>query len=105
MIRKRWERNNVVVLRSPCDPGKVDFVRLKYFEGEYAKVRRKSGFYTYVAIPRGHCWVEVDNNSPSSQGEDSRTYGPVPMALIEGKVSAVLWPNPRRFVTDPLRDY
>lgn len=39
---------------------------------------------------QGHCWVEGDNAAVS---EDSRTsYGPIPAALIEGRLVAVLWP-------------
>ncbi|KAM3416470.1 hypothetical protein BST61_g8065 [Cercospora zeina] len=36
-----------------------------------------------IQVPEGHCWVAGDNVAYSS---DSRHYGPVPMALINGKV-------------------
>ena len=36
-----------------------------------------------VRVPRGHCWVTGDNLSWS---RDSRMYGPLPLALIKGKV-------------------
>ena len=36
-------------------------------------------------IPKGHCWVVGDNLSYS---RDSRIFGPLPMALIKGKVLA-----------------
>lgn len=42
-----------------------------------------------IQIPEGHCWVEGDN-LPDSR--DSREYGPVPLALVRGKVLAKVWP-------------
>lgn len=43
-----------------------------------------------VQVPEGHCWTTGDN-LPFSH--DSRNYGPVPLALIRGKVIARLFPN------------
>lgn len=36
-------------------------------------------------MPEGHCWVLGDNLTES---RDSRTYGPVPLGLVKGKVVA-----------------
>lgn len=36
-----------------------------------------------MQVPKGHCWLLGDNLYAS---RDSRLYGPVPMALIDGKV-------------------
>ena len=36
-------------------------------------------------MPEGHCWL-IGDNLPESR--DSRTYGPLPLALIKGKVIA-----------------
>ncbi len=42
---------------------------------------------------QGHCWVEGDN---AAYSEDSATaYGPVPLALIQGRVMGVFWPPTR----------
>ncbi|KAK1599611.1 peptidase S24/S26A/S26B/S26C [Colletotrichum navitas] len=38
-----------------------------------------------MMVPQGHCWLVGDNLEAS---RDSRTYGPVPLALIGGKVVA-----------------
>lgn len=38
-----------------------------------------------LQVPKGHCWVVGDNLAWS---RDSRLFGPVPMALIKGKVLA-----------------
>ncbi len=40
-------------------------------------------------VPEGHCWL-VGDNLPASR--DSRTFGPVPLALIKGKVIAKMLP-------------
>ena len=42
-----------------------------------------------LQVPEGHCWVSGDN-LPESR--DSRTYGPLPVGLIKGKVIAKVWP-------------
>ena len=44
---------------------------------------------------QGRCWVEGGSSSSRSSGgsvEDSRRFGAVPLALIEGSLSYVLWP-------------
>lgn len=40
-------------------------------------------------MPDGHCWV-LGDNLPESR--DSRFYGPVPLALVKGKVIAKVLP-------------
>ena len=45
-----------------------------------------------IRVPRGYAWVEGDNPDFSV---DSRTYGPVPVASIEGRVFATLYPRLR----------
>uniref|UniRef100_A0A3B5AWP8 Mitochondrial inner membrane protease subunit n=1 Tax=Stegastes partitus TaxID=144197 RepID=A0A3B5AWP8_9TELE len=46
-------------------------------------------------VPKGHVWLEGDNLRNSS---DSRSYGPIPYALIRGRVCLKLWP-PHSFGT------
>lgn len=43
-----------------------------------------------VTVPPGHVWLSGDNLANST---DSRNYGPVPMALIKGRVMARLYPS------------
>ncbi|KAI3474199.1 hypothetical protein Pfo_028987 [Paulownia fortunei] len=45
-----------------------------------------------VRIPSGHCWVEGDNAACSM---DSRSLGPIPLALICGRITHVVWPPQR----------
>lgn len=40
-------------------------------------------------------WVEGDAQGPAITSEDCNTWGPVPMALIQGRVEAVVWPPSR----------
>ena len=47
---------------------------------------------TYIQIPPGHVLLAGDNISSSI---DSRRYGPIPIALIRGKVIARVWPEPK----------
>ena len=89
---RSWQRNDVVVARSPADRRRVIFSRLKHLEGDYVKVRTSAGFYKLIVVPRGHCWMEAD---VPANADDSRCLGPLPYALIEGKVRAVLWPPQR----------
>ncbi|SLM38289.1 mitochondrial inner membrane protease subunit protein [Lasallia pustulata] len=42
-----------------------------------------------IQVPEGHCWV-IGDNLPESR--DSRTYGPIPLALIKGKAIARVLP-------------
>lgn len=39
-----------------------------------------------IQVPQGHCWVVGDNLSHS---RDSRMFGPLPLALIRGKVVGI----------------
>lgn len=54
-----------------------------------------------LKIPQGHCWVVGDNLDAS---RDSRMFGPMPMALIKGKVIAKVLPwNERRWIENELK--
>jgi len=48
-------------------------------------VARRRGEEKWVKVPKGHVWLAGDNMANST---DSRTYGPVPNAMIKGKVIA-----------------
>ncbi len=47
-----------------------------------------------VQVPEGHCWITGDNLEWS---RDSRMFGPLPLALIKGKVIARAWPWPMKY--------
>jgi len=52
---------------------------------------------TEVTIPPGHVWVEGDE---SFHTEDSNIFGPIPLALINAKLTYIIWPLDR---SGPLR--
>ncbi|KAK4127367.1 LexA/Signal peptidase [Parathielavia appendiculata] len=54
-----------------------------------------------IQVPRGHCWIVGDNLAAS---RDSRLFGPVPLALIRGKVIASVRSfSEFRWITNTLR--
>ncbi|WWD17941.1 signal peptidase I [Kwoniella shandongensis] len=55
-------------------------------------VPRRNGEGQWVKVPKGHVWLVGDNMSNST---DSRKYGPVPIAMVKGKVLARVYPSPR----------
>ncbi|KAK9908797.1 hypothetical protein WJX75_003046 [Coccomyxa subellipsoidea] len=86
----RYSRGDVVLLRSPEDPDMTLIKRLLALEGDWVTI---PGSLELAKIPKGHCWVEGDNPECSS---DSRSkFGPVPVALIEGRVQYIFWPPSR----------
>ena len=59
-----------------------------------------------VQVPQGHCWVAGDNQRWS---RDSRMYGPLPLALVKGKVTHRVqpwsWPvRVERGLTSPMAE-
>ncbi|KAL8717056.1 MAG: hypothetical protein Q9225_005664 [Loekoesia sp. 1 TL-2023] len=81
---------DLISFKHPCVPGAAalkrvggmpgDFVMRDVYEGGDGKGREMM-----LQVPEGHCWVLGDNLTES---RDSRTYGPLPLGLIRGKVLA-----------------
>ena len=92
--RSKLQRHDVVTFTSPTTQSTA-IARLKHFDGELAKLSLQKagrGFGRLVHVPPGKCWVESDNHDAH---HDSRDFGPIPAALLEGKVVAVVWPPSR----------
>lgn len=54
-----------------------------------------------LQVPDGHCWITGDNVGSS---RDSRFYGPVPLALVQGKVTKRVSPwNERKRIENNLQ--
>ena len=81
-------RGELLVLLSPLDPQRFVCKRVLGLPGDIICVDptgEKAPSTEHVVIPKGHVWIIGDNASAS---RDSRTYGPVPMGLIQGKLKA-----------------
>merc|ERR1712050_756328 len=72
--------------------------RLVARENEF--VSKGDGSFLYV--PPGHCWVEGDNAELSV---DSRSFGPVPMGLLDALAISVVWPFWRSRYFDELSEW
>uniref|UniRef100_A0A6P8I7B3 Mitochondrial inner membrane protease subunit 2 n=1 Tax=Actinia tenebrosa TaxID=6105 RepID=A0A6P8I7B3_ACTTE len=80
-------RGDVVSIVDPHDPNIVLIKRIIGLQGDTIKTLGYKN--KYVKIPKGHCWVEGDNNAHSM---DSNTFGPVAVGLIQAKATYILWP-------------
>jgi inner membrane protease subunit 2 len=95
-VWRQYRKGDVVVLRSPVDSDTKVIKRLTGTEREW-RIRRTG--LRQEPVPEGFCWVTGDSPLYS---EDSETYGPIPLALIEGRVTYILWP-PNRMGPVPKR--
>ncbi|KAI9860778.1 MAG: hypothetical protein M1813_005701 [Trichoglossum hirsutum] len=84
-----------VSVRHPADPEAGLVKRVLGLPGDFVLLGDR-----VLQVPPGHCWVEGDN-SPHSR--DSRVYGPVPLALVRGKVVGRVWPGPK-WIGNALRE-
>ncbi|CAI2169492.1 1798_t:CDS:2 [Funneliformis geosporum] len=113
-VTHEYSRGDVVTLYAPDDPDRVITKRIIALEGDTV-LPLPPYPDKFVKIPKGHCWVEGDEIFHS---KDSNEYGPVPLALINAKVSYILWPFSRFskverfensrvsvFKGDPLKDH
>lgn len=78
------------MLWSPENPHSLLWKRLLAKEGDWLTVPDRQG---YARLPKGRCWIEGDN--PAASRDSATAYGPVPLALIEGRALAVIWPPSR----------
>jgi len=89
--RHRLKKDDVVIAVSPLNPRQTVCKRLKALEGETVDIKRRRSHASTksVTLPKGRVWLEGDNPSNST---DSRAYGPVPYAMLKGRVFFKLWP-------------
>ncbi|KAF7862682.1 hypothetical protein EAF04_007555 [Stromatinia cepivora] len=81
---------DIVSFDSVVEPGEKAFKRVLGVEGDCVMMGTPgTGDTKMIRIPQGHCWLVGDNLEWS---RDSRLFGPVPMALIKGKIIARVLP-------------
>lgn len=80
---------DVVTLSKPTDRRVSIIKRIGGLPGDTVTVERPAGPPEVLTVPPGHVWVVGDNAAASI---DCRYYGPVPAALLTGKVLWRIWP-------------
>ena len=82
-----FARGDVVYLRSPSNQDRWVTRRLVALEGDWVT---RAADDDVTKVPRGHCWIEsVEAGTGVEADEDDRA---VPLALLDARVSHVLWP-------------
>ncbi|KAI3954049.1 hypothetical protein MKW98_017873 [Papaver atlanticum] len=80
---------DVIVFRSPINYKEKHIKRVIALPGDWIQIPNS---YDTIRIPDGHCWVEGDNSASTL---DSRSFGPIPLGLLQGRATHIVWP-PRR---------
>lgn len=79
------KRGDLVTFRSPSNPRTLVCKRVIGLAGDVVNVDPIDLEMSkqHCLVPEGHVWVQGDNAAASI---DSRTYGPLPMGLIQAKI-------------------
>jgi len=88
----KLQRGELVVLNSPLEPQRSICKRILGLAGDTVCVDptgRLAPSTEHVLVPKGHIWIVGDN---AAESRDSRWYGPVPIALVHGRLYARIWP-------------
>eukprot|EP00775_Hariotina_reticulata_P001201 gene1200-1539_t len=87
----RIQVGDIVICTRPIQADENIIKRVTAVEGQQVNVFRPGQLTpVQVKVPPGHVWLTGDNLILS---RDSREYGPVPLALMRGRVVAQLWPS------------
>ena len=98
--RGKLRVGDVVVARSPTNPRHTVCKRVLGLGGDVVEVGEPSPssrsspspHNNGIVVPKGHAWLQGDNLLNST---DSRSYGPVPVALVRARVYFRAWPPSR----------
>ncbi|PRQ42957.1 putative signal peptidase I [Rosa chinensis] len=85
----KFSHGDIVVFSSPSNHKERHIKRITALPGDWIGIRKS---YDMLKVPEGHCWVEGDNSSSSM---DSRSFGTIPLGLVQGRVTHIVWPPQR----------
>ncbi|CAA3006079.1 mitochondrial inner membrane protease subunit 2 [Olea europaea subsp. europaea] len=85
----KFSHGDVVVFHSPSNHKQKNVKKITALPGDWINI---TSSYDAMMIPEGHCWVEGDNPACSM---DSGSFGPIPLSLVCGQVTHVVWPPHR----------
>ncbi|KAJ7368152.1 LexA signal peptidase [Mycena albidolilacea] len=86
-IHTRHRRGDIVVLKSPENPRYELIKRIIAIEGDTVYTRPPY-LVREVRIPKNHVWVEGDG----FHSQDSNSFGPVPLGLVDSRLLCLIWP-------------
>jgi len=94
---------DVISFEHPVRPGMRSIKRVIGMPGDVVcRDTPGKGQGWLVQVPEGCCWLVGDNMAAS---RDSRMFGPLPLALVRGKVLAAWsWPSLPRIMKNNLDD-
>jgi mitochondrial inner membrane protease subunit 1 len=84
-----YRKNDIVLAKSPMKLNSMLCKRVIAVGGEEVEVENNA-----YLVPPGYVWLEGDNKK---QSFDSRDFGPVPIALLEGRAVMKIWAKPQFF--------
>lgn len=88
LFPEQLSRGDIVTFTSPLNPQRVVCKRILGLPGDTICVDptgEEAPSTEHVVVPAGHFWAGGDN---AAWSRDSREYGPVPMALMKGRLVA-----------------
>ncbi|GBF97650.1 mitochondrial inner membrane protease subunit 1 [Raphidocelis subcapitata] len=90
-MQDRVAAGDVVICIRPVNARENVIKRVTAVAGQRVTLfTRGGGAPTTLEVPTGHIWLQGDNLIMS---RDSREYGPVPLAMVKGRVVCQILPN------------
>ncbi|KAJ7742480.1 peptidase S24/S26A/S26B/S26C [Mycena maculata] len=82
-----YRRGDIVALKSPHNAKHELVKRISAVEGDIVRTLPPYP-EPEVRVPKGHIWVEGD----AFHSQDSNSFGPVPLGLIDSRLVSIIWP-------------